>query len=352
MAEPLNKSVNSVKDIHFQLFKIDSAMGNYVSAIDHFEISKKLQDSIFNEVKTKEVNRLQIAYETSAKEKSIIALQSRSRAQTEEIHKTSLEKNIIFGVTVLLIIIAALSYNGYRNKRKGNLALQSKQLKINLQNESLQALVQEKEWLLKEVHHRVKNNLQIVMSLLSSQSAYLQNNAAIEAIHDSQNRVQAISLIHQKLYTSSNLASIGMSVYVADLISYLSESFDVRSRNIKFEQNIESFNLDLGQAVPIGLIINESVTNAIKYAFDTDGGLIKVALQLVENEMLSLTIIDNGNGLPDSFKLENTTTLGMEMMKALSKQLGGVFNVENSSGVKINIKFHMDKISESALEKV
>jgi two-component sensor histidine kinase len=271
--------------------------------------------------------------------------------QQVEIQRVNIQRNITFAGIAAFMVISGLAYNGYRNKKRSNEALEIKQIEINDQNTSLQNLLTEKDWLLKEVHHRVKNNLQIVMSLLSSQSAYLENTAAIEAIRESQNRVQAISLIHQKLYKSNNVASINMPAYVADLLNYLSDSFDTRKRHIKFEQLIESFNLDLAQAVPIGLILNESITNAIKYAFDEKGGQILVALQLIKDETLVLTIADNGNGFPAGFNLKNATSLGMEMMKALSKQLGGEFKVENKGGVRLSIEFQVENELSGFSEK-
>jgi two-component sensor histidine kinase len=158
-------------------------------------------------------------------------------------------------------------------------------------------------------------------------------------------------LIHQKLYTTGNVASINMPAYVADLLEYLADSFDTRKRHIRFEQVIEPFNIDLAQAVPLGLVLNEAITNAIKYAFGTDGGQIIIALQLIKDETLLLTIADNGKGLPIDLNLQITTSLGMEMMKALSKQLGGEFKIENKTGVRISIEFHIEKVFPALSEK-
>src|SRR6185369_16726337 len=120
---------------------------------------------------------------------------------------------------------------------------------ISRKNEQLQHLLNEKEWLIKEIHHRVKNNLQIVMSLLNSQSAFIDNEPALTAIHDSQHRVHAMSLIHQKLYNADDVSSIDMSFYIRELVSYLSDSFDA-SQRVRFEFNIEPLEMDVSQAVP------------------------------------------------------------------------------------------------------
>jgi len=250
---------------------------------------------------------------------------------------------LVAGSVMLLFLLVAL-YNHYRLKQQSNKQLQSKQQEINRQNMRLQRLIMEKDWLLKEVHHRVKNNLQIVMSLLSTQLAYLENTAALNAISESRNRVQAISLIHQKLYSTSNVASIDMQTYISDLINYLNDCLNASSRGIRFEQLVEPIKIDLAQAVPLGLILNEAITNAVKYAFTGNGGDIIIALQLMINENLLLTITDNGKGLPANFDIKNTSSLGMEMMKALSKQLDGSFQVKSNHGVTITIEFQIEKV--------
>jgi two-component sensor histidine kinase len=227
-----------------------------------------------------------------------------------------------------------------RKKNNKTVTLQNKL--ITDKNEQLEKLVTEKEWLLKEVHHRVKNNLQIVMSLLYTQAAHLQNTDAIDAIKDSQNRVQAISIIHQKLYSKSNISTITMSDYANDLIRYLCACYDCKHRNIRFEENLASVNLDISQAVPLGLILNEAITNAIKYAYDENGGEIRVDGYLTDQKNIVLSIADGGKGLPDDLVPAESSSLGMEMMKALSKQLGGNLEIKSNPGVTITIRFKLE----------
>ncbi|MFC0512766.1 sensor histidine kinase [Mucilaginibacter angelicae] len=249
-----------------------------------------------------------------------------------------------------LIIILALVYIAYRQKQYSNQQLQLKQKEINEQNQILQhltadkdRLVDEKDWLLKEVHHRVKNNLQIVMSLLNTQSAFLKNNAALAAIRESQNRVQAIALIHQKLYSSSNVAYIDIAVYISELVNYLADSYDAHDRGIRFEQQIEPVKMDVAQAIPVGLMLNEAITNAITYAFPHRHGYINISLGTLDDNNMMLTIADDGIGLPQGFDIKEASSLGMEMMKALSKQLGGNFTMENNDGVVITLIFRAEK---------
>ena len=213
---------------------------------------------------------------------------------------------------------------------------------ISSKNEQLQHLLTEKEWLLKEIHHRVKNNLQIVMSLLNSQSAYINNDAALTAIHDSQHRVHAMSLIHQKLYSSENVSSINMSVYIRELVSYLSESFDAR-KHIRFHLDIEPLEMDVSQAVPLGLILNEAITNSIKYAFpDKRNGIISILLLADGPDHYLLTISDNGIGMPVHEKDKKPSSLGMSLMAGLSEDIDGKFSIENNNGTVIKISFLHD----------
>ncbi|WDF79030.1 sensor histidine kinase [Mucilaginibacter sp. KACC 22773] len=334
---PLN-----LREIELMRFKVDSASGNYLSAIGHFELYKKVNDSLFNATKSKQVAELGIKYETAQKEKSIAALESRGLVQRTELQKANLQRNITFIGIVMLLIIAALAYNGYRNKRRSNLKLEVKQFEINKQNLALQSLIGEKDWLLREIHHRVKNNLQTTMSLLNMQSSYISNEDALEAIRSSQRRMHAMSLIHQKLYQSCNLTYINMDVYIHELVNYLKESFK-GTGNISFKLQIQSIELDVAQAVPLGLIINEAITNAIKYAFPKSmKGNIAISLNRTKENRFRLTITDNGIGLPDSFDISSINSLGIKLMKGLSDQLQGDFFLNNDHGtcVMIEAQYH------------
>jgi len=251
---------------------------------------------------------------------------------------------------VVLLIILGIVYTGYRQKQQINYQLWLKEKEVIGQNQVVQQLtvdkdrlIDEKDWLLKEVHHRVKNNLQIVMSLLNTQSAFLKNNAAIAAIRESQNRVQAIALIHQKLYSNSSVAYIDIAVYISELVNYLADSYETHDRGIRFEQQIEPVKMDVAQAIPVGLMLNEAITNAIKYAFPNKRGYINISLGTLDDNNIMLTIADDGIGLPQGFDIKETSSLGMEMMKALSKQLDGSFKMENNNGVVITLIFRAER---------
>jgi len=229
-------------------------------------------------------------------------------------------------------VIAGLLYGQTRIRRRSSILVTQK-------NEQLQQLLNEKEWLLREIHHRVRNNLQIVMSLLNSQSAFIDNETALAAIQNSQHRVHAMSLIHQKLYYSENVASIEMSFYIRELTSYLREVY-ITGQRIRFVYDIEPLELDVSQAVPVGLILNEAITNSIKYAFPNGRtGVITITLKKADALRYQLGIADDGVGIPYEYGGERTGSLGMRLMAGLTGDLDGKFIIGNNSGTTIKISF-------------
>jgi two-component sensor histidine kinase len=209
-------------------------------------------------------------------------------------------------------------------------------------------LLEEKECLLREIHHRVKNNLQIVMSLLNSQAASLADQAALSAIRESQHRVQAMALIHQKLYQSEGLARIPMPDYVKELVAYLRDSYRL-SQPVRFELHIDPVEIDVTQAVPLGLILNEAITNACKYAFPGGrAGTVRVSLRRlpgVQPAAYQLLIQDDGVGLPAGFTPARSRSLGMTLLHGFSRQIGGNLVIESPPGLAISLTFADEKPS-------
>jgi two-component sensor histidine kinase len=327
---------------HYILFKVDSAAGNYLGALGHLGQHKALNDSIFNETKSKQINELQIRFETEQKEQNIKLLQSSAALHTNEIAQARFARNITYVVMLLLALIALLLYRGYHLKQKSNEALLSQQIDISRKNKSLQLLLSEKEWLLREVHHRVKNNLQVVISLLNIQSAYLDSEAALSAIRQSQFRINAMSLIHQKLYQSETISTISMDDYIGELVRYLRDSLGVDNR-ITFNIRIENQALAVTQAVSIGLILNEAITNAIKHSFPRHtSGEITVSLAKTSRGTLSLTVDDNGVGLPAGISITDKASVGINLIQILTEQLDGHLEITSDHGLRISIEFQQE----------
>ncbi|HXB10235.1 MAG TPA: histidine kinase dimerization/phosphoacceptor domain -containing protein [Puia sp.] len=356
-------------DIELCLFEGDSAMGNYKPAMAHYIRYKAINDSIYNVAKVKELADMQVKYETDQKEQSIRLLQSQSQIQRQtnqaELQRANTQRNITLAGVAALLIISGLTFLAYRNKQRTNRQLRRQQAQINEQNGVLTGLVSDKtqllmekdkllndkDLLLKEVHHRVKNNLHLVISLLESQAAYLKNSAALEAILESQNRVRAIALIHQKLYSAENVMQVDMAAYIPELIDYLNESFHTKKHDISIVHAVEGIRLDVSQAIPVGIILNEAITNAIKYAFPAcNRGKIAVSMKLqcrpgggkTEGRAIRVTICDNGSGLPRDFDIHAIHSMGMTLMFGLSRHLQGDLSITNEPGVRIMLEFPFD----------
>ncbi|WP_066425826.1 PAS domain S-box protein [Anabaena sp. 4-3] len=211
--------------------------------------------------------------------------------------------------------------------------------------EKIKASLREKEVLLKEIHHRVKNNLGIVSSLLQMQSRRTQESQATAILRDSQNRIASIALVHEKLYRSDDLANIDFAQYIPDLTTHLFDSYNVSSNDIQLNIQVEDISLDIETAIPCGLIINELVSNALKYAFPIHRlGEIQVRLWLEDNHTLILIVRDNGVGLPAEFDSKKSKTLGMTLIQGLVKQLRGNLEINSQQGTEFKITFTTSKV--------
>jgi two-component sensor histidine kinase len=275
------------------------------------------------------LNELTVRYAAAKKDQDIKLLREQERAQKSELQKGKLTRNLMIAAGALLVLLLAVVISRYQLKQRTNKQIARK-------SESLQHLLTEKEWLLKEVHHRVKNNLHSVISLLEAQASYLENDA-LQAIENSQHRIYAMSLIHQKLYQSEDIKTINMVQYIPELVQYLRDSFD--TGHIHFNITVHPIHLNASQAIPLGLIINEALTNSIKYAFP-NGRRGEISVSLTDaNGKYKLELADNGIGIPEGKANVKNNSLGLELMKGLVKEIGGNIIFENANGVKITIIF-------------
>ena len=221
---------------------------------------------------------------------------------------------------------------------RSNEALLSEITERRRAEERLEVSLKEKELLLKEIHHRVKNNLQIVSSLLSLQIVSATNEGTSASLKESQNRIRSMALIHEKLYQSSDLAVIDFREYVRSLIVSLARSY-VLNPALKFEVDIEDVSFDIDTAIPCGLIINELISNCLKYAFPGGAaGNIRVALRRSDT-LYSLTVSDDGVGLPPGFDFQNTVSLGLQLVITLTGQLNGTIEHPEGKGTTFVISF-------------
>ncbi len=207
--------------------------------------------------------------------------------------------------------------------------------------DQIQASLLEKEVLLKEIYHRVKNNLQVISSLLNLQSAYIKDKEDLVIFQQSQQRIASMALVHEKLYQSQDLARINFGEYIRDLVASLFTAYEVNEDAIALTINIEDcIFLGLDTAIPCSLIIHELVSNSLKYAFTKgSNGAINIEIKKIINKNLMLIVSDNGIGLPSNFDFKKIASLGWELVDALTHQLAGNINITGSSGVECQVTF-------------
>ncbi|MBS1522492.1 MAG: ATP-binding protein [Bacteroidetes bacterium] len=326
------------------LIAIDSSKSDNLSQVRHLRLYKELADSNYKIAKTRQAEELQVKYATAEKESQIDILNQKSKLEQANLSKATLVRNLTFGGIVLIAIMAGLLYRQSLLRKKNSDIILHK-------NELLESLVTEKEWLLKEVHHRVKNNLHTVICLLESQAVYLENTDALKAIEISQNRIYAMSLIHQKLYQSDDVKTIDMGAYIPEFIQYLTQSFG-SPPNIEVKLDVEPLKLDVSQAIPLSIIINEAVVNAFKYAFPgKKRGVISVELRQMD-KVARLVIADNGIGMEYTDDDAELNSLGIELIKGLTRDIKGTLKFDNMNGTKITILFSADPFDQINMQGI
>jgi two-component sensor histidine kinase len=206
--------------------------------------------------------------------------------------------------------------------------------------EQIRTALNEKEVLLKEIHHRVKNNLQVVSSLLSLQASKLVDDQQREPFQVSQDRLQAMLLIHEQLYRSENLREISFGEFIERQAHELWRAYGVDSERVILDIRADGVRMDIEKAIPCGLIVTELLTNALKYAFPSEkAGKIIIQLLAAQDARVALTISDNGVGLPDSFDIRHVNSLGMRLVCALTDQLEGSIKLTREGGTEFMIQF-------------
>jgi two-component sensor histidine kinase len=235
----------------------------------------------------------------------------------------------LFLIVIFLIII-------YLTNKKNNRLVMLKNEDLSNLNKQLEQANTEKTILLKEIHHRVKNNLQLVMSLLNIQAQDSQNISIKDFLEKGQSRIATMSLIHQNLYQTENFVEINFETYLINLIESIKQTFS--NTNVEFEINTHNNSFDLDTSIPLGLIINELVCNALKHAFPKDlKGKIEIEIQRNNSESFLLKIKDNGIGINKSKK--SNSSIGLELVSLLAMQLKGRINRIDDFGTSYNIEF-------------
>jgi two-component sensor histidine kinase/CheY-like chemotaxis protein len=210
--------------------------------------------------------------------------------------------------------------------------------------ENLKRSLNEKEILLKEIHHRVKNNLQTIDSLINLQCKDIKDKASANLLKESQNRIRAMAFIHEKLYESQSLAGISFSEYINSLTTYLYHSYGIDQKSVNLKTDLEEVSLDIDTAIPCGLIINELVSNSLKHAFPKgENGEITIGLYLADAHLVTLEVTDNGVGIPKDMDLEHTKSLGLGLLNLFVQQLDGSIEIDGTAGTTFRVVFPLPK---------
>ncbi|MCX6351287.1 MAG: tetratricopeptide repeat protein [Bacteroidetes bacterium] len=333
-AVKLSREINDLQVLHNALEGLSLSyekMNHSDKALLVFKEAKKVGDSILNTDKQKEITRKQMQFDFDMKQVSIKAAQDKRDAIAKEVRgREKLQRNALIAGAVFLLLLSCILFFNYRENVKKNIVLNAKNTAIEIRDK-------EKELLLKELHHRVKNNLQIVSSLLKLQSRLLKDENAIYAIQDSRNRVDAMAMIHEKLYQGNALREIPILEYVNNLISNVAASYGVPTEGIELDIKIENINMDVETAIPIGLILNELVSNAFKHAFiNTPKPYLEIVLQITEQGYF-IKVHDNGAGVPKDFDIKESKSFGMDLVASLISQLAGKINIYSEEGSSFEI---------------
>lgn len=281
-----------------------SAIRDYKNAYTRLENAYYQKDSFLTQSLNKTISDLTLRYETEQKEREISELKVAHQAATIAEQESANQRNIFIFLAGIFIVGALLLYQLLRIKSKSNVTISNS--------------LKEKETLLKEIHHRVKNNLQVISSLLSLQSRYVEDKGAQEMVNEGQNRVKSMALIHQKLYQRDNLTGVEAGDYIQNLCNALQSTYGIDSDLCEVTYEVDDLNLDVDTMIPIGLILNELISNVFKHAFPKGEGKLKIVFQQ-KNDNLLLMVKDNGVGT--SKGIHDSNSFGMKMIQSLSRKL-------------------------------
>ena len=311
-----------LSQLYQRLGKAYQGSHNYKDAIDAFEVYDSLKKEVFDVNSRQRMSLMKYEFDLEDKEITILGMEERIKRQNST-------QSLTVIITGLLLILLLVLYVTFQNNKKKNILLES-------QN-------QEKEFLLKEIHHRVKNNLGIVSSLLDLQADKIKDPKITSAIEESRNRVYSMSMIHQKLYQGANLSTIGMKEYLIELSQYIIDSYGFEDK-IDFKYDLEEMQLDVDSAIPIGLIVNELLTNSFKHAFpENRKGIIQITCQHLTDYRILLEVADNGIGLLEFDKEDDQGSgFGTQLIDLLIHQLDGSIMRVSGEGTKTRMEFDID----------
>lgn len=335
-----NDMAEQLRQGYFALSEIYSEKGDYRQAYESYLKQAELKDSLLNSTISEQALKIDALtdYETVQREQQINLLAARNEIQ--ELHLQRSRNTLILalvGISTLAVLLIWI----YRSRNR----IKKLYAQLEKQQKMISDSLREKEFLLREIHHRVKNNLQVISSLLKLQSRSMSDKLAQQALDEGRHRVRSMALIHQNLYQDeNNLSSIKVLGYLDQLTTELMSSYKVNHNQVRLRLDVDDIILDVDSIVPIGLIVNELVSNSLKYAFpDGREGEIAVSLHRTPDKTLNLKVVDNGVGYQ---KEEiNPSSFGHRLIRALSERLKAEYRLEGKNGSLAEFVIHNFEIA-------
>lgn len=327
--------------VHSALYRLDTLQGNYSAALKHINAYVQVNDSLRLSENKEAIQKLKVSYDTERKDDKIELLKRQNEIEVVKSERQSNLKTAFIIGSVLLALLCLLIYSRFRIKKRSLVIIEKQKAAIEEKNN-------ENELLMKETHHRVKNNLQLILSLLSSQRNILvEDDKALDILQESQNRIKSISLLHESLYDTDNFSSVRTTEYFKEIVTNIETSFVDESKNIGVQTDIEDTVIDSSLAVTLGLIINELVTNSLKYAFhNKNEGSLEIKFKKSDSDsMVNLAVSDDGCGLPPDFDIEKSESFGLQMVRGLVNQLNGIMVLKTDNGTGFDISVNNTKIT-------
>jgi two-component sensor histidine kinase len=317
-----HQSLSQEQSAHLYLSKCYEKTGHLKLSLSHYKSYKTISDSIYQKDKLKEIAEMEVLLEQSELDKKIVLLNKDNEIKAFELSKQHMIiLSSLFGL-LAFTIFSIWIYKLY--------------LKIKLRNIKISSALNDKDILLREIHHRVKNNLQVISSLLSLQSRQIKDTNIKQAIDEGRNRVRSMALIHQNLYQRESLTGINVNTYLQKLIEELFETYNISQETIKLELDITYLELDVDTMIPMGLIINELVSNSLKHAFsENKSGLIRISLAEINNNLL-LSVSDNGKGINPE-EMYKSKTFGNRLLRAFGQKLKAELIIKSDKGTQISL---------------
>jgi two-component sensor histidine kinase len=327
-------------DIAKQYANYYDKIGSKQLSILHLNKYIILRDSFEKEENLKELIDLQIANQIEEKENLIAENQKKITAKNNEVLREKIIRNsLLVGGVLLIVIIIVIAYQLIKVNTQKKL-LEVKNKKIKTRNSIIYKSLAEKDLLVKEVHHRVKNNLQIVSSLLKLQTLKTTNKDIQVSLGEAQDRINSMAVLHQLLYKNNQMTRLSFKDYLSTLITQISSSFSSINKKILINVSLIELELDIDTAIPLGLITNEIMSNAYKHAFsELKEGVINIELGKQHKDTYFLKISDNGVGIPANFDLSSIESLGLDIVSILSEQIDAELKIFNNNGAHFEIVF-------------